>query len=151
MTHTVLDATDKKILSILQQDGRISNLELAERVGLSPTPCSRRVKNLEETGVIVGYHARINPVSLGHSVSVMVSLRLARQTPADIQNFLAVIEQLPEVTECLLVTGSADYLLRVRSANVESLRDFVLTRLKSIPAVSETTTMLILETVKSLE
>lgn len=151
MTSSTLDATDRKILAVLQAEGRISNLELAERVGLSPTPCSRRVKRLEETGFISGYGARIDPAALGHGISVMVNVRLSQQSPADIKAFLAAVHSLPEITECLLVTGNLDYVLKVRARDVEALKKFVLTKLKAIPSVSETTTMLILETVKSTE
>lgn len=151
MTNATLDTTDRKIISILQDEGRISNLDLAERVGLSPTPCSRRVKRLEDTGLIMGYGARINQAALGHGVSVLVSVRLSRQGPTDIEEFLTAIRNLSEVTECQLVAGNLDYVLKVRAADVEALKDFVLTKLKTIPCVSETTTMLILETVKMTE
>lgn len=144
-----LDAIDKKLLAILQREGRISNLDLAERVGLSATPCSRRVRRLEEQGVITGYGARVNPAALGQNVSVMVNVRLSRQTPADIEEFLAAVRRLPEITECMLVTGNLDYILKVSTRDVEALRNFVLKELKNIPSVSETTTMLVLDTVKS--
>lgn len=151
MTSVEMDTTDRKIVSVLQKEGRISNLDLAERVGLSPTPCARRVKRLEDTGLIIGYGARINHAALGHSVSVLVSVRLSRQSPPDIEEFLAAIRILPEVTECLLVAGSVDYILKVRAPDVDALKTFVLAKLKAISCVSETTTMLILETVKSTD
>ena len=149
MANIQLDATDRKILSILQSEGRISNLDLAERIGLSPTPCSRRVKRLEDKGVITGYGARVNDAALGHGVSVMISVRLAHQSPSDIDEFLTAIHKLPEITECWLVTGNLDYILKVRASDVDALKDFVLAKLKSISCVSETTTLLILENVKS--
>ena len=149
MTKPAIDGTDRRILSVLRNEGRISNLELAERVGLSPTPCSRRVKRLEEDGVIMGYGARINPTSMGQSVSVMVQVRLSQQTPADIEAFMSAVHRLPEITECLLVTGNLDYVLKVQTTDVEALRDFVLKELKAIPCVSETSTMLILDVAKS--
>lgn len=148
MTTPQFDFIDRKILAVLQADGRISNLELAEKVGLSPTPCSRRVKRLEESGVIIGYGAKINAAVLGETINVMVNVRLSRQSPADIQEFLSAVNRLPEITECLLVTGNLDYVLKVRTKDVEALRNFVLKELKDIPSVSETTTMLILESVK---
>lgn len=151
MTTHALDATDHRLIDVLQQEGRISNLDLAERVGLSPTPCSRRVRRLEQMGVITGYGARINRAAMGQGVSVMVNVRLSRQSPADIEQFCAAVLALPEITECLLVTGNLDYILKVRAADVEALRDFVLTQLKNIPCVSETSTMLILDTVKRTE
>lgn len=151
MTTLALDTIDHKILKVLQSEGRISNLDLAERVGLSPTPCSRRVKRLEETGVIKGYGARVDPAALEEQISVMITVRLSQQTPADIETFIAAVESLPEITECLLVTGNLDYVLRVRTRDVETLKEFVLAKLKAIPSLTETTTMLILETVKSAE
>lgn len=151
MANVELDAMDRRILSVLQSEGRISNLELAERVGLSPTPCGRRMKRLEDTGVIIGYGARINPVALGLGVSVIMTVRLTRQTPEDIAEFLATVHRQPEITECLLVAGNLDYVLRVRIRDVEALRDFILTKIKTIPCVSETSTMLILEASKSIE
>lgn len=151
MTTEVLDGTDRKIVSVLQAEGRISNLDLAERVGLSPTPCNRRVKRLEDVGVITGYGARVDQSALGIGVSVMVSVRLSEQGPSDIEEFLTAIHRLPEISECLLVAGNIDYVLKVRAVDVEALKDFVLEKLKTIPCVSETTTMLILETVKSTD
>ena len=151
MTTEVLDSTDRKIVSVLLAEGRISNLNLAERVGLSPTPCNRRVKRLEDIGVITGYGARINQSALGIGVSVMVNVRLSEQSPSDVEEFLAAIHKLPEISECLLVAGNLDYVLKVRAVDVEALKDFVLAKLKTIPCVSETTTMLILETVKSID
>jgi Lrp/AsnC family transcriptional regulator, leucine-responsive regulatory protein len=151
MANVELDAIDRRILSVLQSEGRISNLDLAERVGLSPTPCGRRVRRLEEIGVITGYGARINPAALGLGVSVIVTVRLARQTPNDIAEFLAAVHRQPEITECLLVTGNLDYVLRLRVRDVEALRDFILAKLKSIPCVAETATMLVLEASKSVE
>lgn len=151
LTKIELDAVDRSIVAILQQEGRISNLELAERIGLSPTPCSRRVKRLETNGIITGYTARVDPGALGHGISVMVNVRLSRQSPSDIEDFVSAVKNMPEITECLLVAGSLDYVLRVRTRDVEELKNFVLAKLKNIPSVSETTTLLILETAKSTE
>jgi Lrp/AsnC family transcriptional regulator, leucine-responsive regulatory protein len=151
MTSVELDAIDRRILSILRLEGRISNLELAERVGLSPTPCSRRLKRLEDTEVISGYGARINHAILGFGVSAVVTIRLGRQSPADINTFLLAVRSNSEITECLLVTGSLDYVLRIQVRDVEALKTFILTKLKTIECVSETTTMLILETPKSID
>lgn len=140
----VLDAFDRKILAALSENGRISTLELAEKVGLSPTPCSRRVKRLEETGVIQGYTAKISPAAFGLNICVMVSVRLAKQSPDAVREFLDAIEARPEITECLLVTGNIDYLLKVWVADIDALRHFIRDVLQSIPAVAETSTMVIL-------
>lgn len=148
MTNVNLDATDRKILSILERDGRISNLDLAAKIGLSPTPCSRRVRNLEQSGIISGYGAKVNLTAQNAGVKVIVSIRLSGQKPKDIDAFMCAINRIPAITECLLVTGNVDYLLTVQTETVEELRNFVLKELKNIPSVSETTTMLILGSVK---
>lgn len=144
-----LDAIDRKILAALVEDGRMSTLDLADRVGLSPTPCSRRLRRLEESGVIEGYTARINHAALGLNICVMVTIRLARHGPETAGQFLQAIQGRPEITECLLVTGNIDYLLRVWVRDVEALRDFIKDALQSIPAVAETSTMVILDMTKS--
>lgn len=150
MTKNAIDDIDMKILAVLKAEGRISNLDLAERIGLSATPCSRRVKRLEDSGIIDGYGARINAAAIGQGVSVLVNVRLSRQAPSDIDAFMAAIHRLPEITECLLVTGNVDYVLKVQTKDTAALRDFVLKELKTIPSVSETSTTLILDVVKSL-
>ena len=145
----LLDAIDRRILAILEKEGRISMLELAERVGLSPTPCGRRVKRLEDEGAILGYAARINPAALGQNIGVLVSVRLARHGREGAEQFLAAIAERPEVAECFLVTGSIDYMLRVWVADIDALGTFIRDVLQSIPAVAETTTMVILNQGKS--
>lgn len=144
-----LDRIDRKILAALQAQGRMSNLELADLVGLSPTPCGRRVKRLEDLGVIEGYAAQISPVSLGLSICVMVSVRLAKQTPDAASQFVEGIRGRREITECLLVTGNVDYVLRVWVKDIEALRLFITEALQSIPCVAETSTMVILEATRS--
>ncbi len=139
-----LDAIDRRIIAILGAEGRISTLDLADRVGLSPTPCSRRVKRLEDAGVILGYGARINPVALGLTISVLVTVRLARHGPEGNAQFLDAVAQRAEITECLLVTGSVDYVLRVWVSDIAALGSFIRDVLQSIPAVAETSTMVIL-------
>ena len=148
-TTETLDETDLQILNILQTEGRISNLELAKRISLSPTPCSRRLKRLEQSGVIKGYSARINHAMLGLGISALVTVRLSRQTPQDIEKFISSINKRPEITECLLIAGNLDYVLRVNVSDVTALRDFVLNGLKSIPFVNKTSTMLILDSLKT--
>lgn len=103
-----LDSIDHRILDVLRRDGRISMLDLADRVGLSPTPCGRRVKRMEEAGVITGYAAQIDR-ALGLNVCVLVSVRLARHGPGSTREFLSAVARHPEITECLLVTGNLDY------------------------------------------
>lgn len=140
-----LDSIDHRILDVLRRDGRISMLDLADRVGLSPTPCGRRVKRMEEAGVITGYVAQIDRRALGLQVCVLVSVRLARHGPEGTREFLSAVARHPEITECLLVTGNLDYMLRIWVRDIEALGVFIRDVLQSIPAVAETTTMVILK------
>ena len=140
-----LDSIDHRILAVLRRDGRVSMLDLADRVGLSPTPCGRRVKWMEEAGIITGYAAQIDPVALGLNVSVLVSVRLARHGTVGTEQFLTAISKHPEITECLLVTGNIDYVLRIWVRDIDALGTFIRDVLQSIPAVTETTTMVILK------
>jgi len=141
---TILDALDHKILRELRADARISTVDLAARVGLSPTPCARRVKRLEDSGVIQGYAARINPSAMGLAICVIVSVRLGKQGPEGAGEFLREVAKRPEITECLLVTGNIDYLLRVWVKDIAALRNFISNVLQSIPSVAETSTMVVL-------
>ncbi|MFC3182140.1 Lrp/AsnC family transcriptional regulator [Cypionkella sinensis] len=140
-----LDSMDHRILDVLRRDGRISMLDLADRVALSPTPCARRVKRMEEAGVITGYAAQIDRRALGLNVCVLVSVRLARHGPEGTREFLSAVARHPEITECLLVTGNLDYMLRIWVRDIEALGIFIRDVLQSIPAVAETTTMVILK------
>lgn len=141
---TILDALDHKILRELQADARISTVDLAARVGLSATPCARRVKRLEDSGVIQGYAAKINPSAMGLAICVVVSVRLGKQGPEGAGEFLREVAKRPEITECLLVTGNIDYLLRVWVKDIAALRNFISNVLQSIPSVAETSTMVVL-------
>jgi Lrp/AsnC family leucine-responsive transcriptional regulator len=143
--HARFDAIDLHILRELARDGRMSNLDIADKVGLSPTPCSRRIRQLEDDGVIEGYSARINPAAFGLRLCVMVSVRLARHASDSHEQFLTAIQDRPEITECLLVTGGNDYLLRVWVKDIDALREFITNALQGIPAVAETSTMLVLD------
>lgn len=141
----VLDSMDHRILDVLRREGRISVLELAERVGLSPTPCGRRVKRMEDAGVIKGYGARIDPAALGLTVSALCSVRLRHHGAEGTEHFLSVVARRPEITECLLVAGDVDYVLRIWARDLDALGTFIRDVLQSIPAVAETTTMVILK------
>ncbi|PSH03795.1 MAG: ArsR family transcriptional regulator [Acidobacteria bacterium] len=143
-----LDEIDCKILDVLQHEGRISTLDLAERVGLSPTPCARRVKRLEELGVIEGYVAVLNPKALGVGLNVFVNVRLRSSTRNAIETFEQAIKDMPEVVECYLVTGNYDYLLHLRLADVDMFKDFVRERLTNIASVGETLSSIALEQTK---
>jgi DNA-binding Lrp family transcriptional regulator len=134
----MLDAIDRRMLAVLQQDGRITNQELSEKVGLSPTPCLRRLKRLEESGVITGYAALVDAKAYGLPFSVFVSVRLSQQTQENIAEFEKAVEGWSEVGECYLMTGSQDYLLRVVTDGIEGYERFLkqkVTRLKCIQSV----------------
>ena len=133
-----LDSIDRKILDALQANGRLSNVELAERVGLSPSPCLRRVRLLEEAGVIKRYVALLNQDAVGLPVSVFISIKLERQHEEDLDRFEAEVSRYPEVLECYLMTGEADYLLRVVVPDLASYEQFLkrhLTRIDGIASI----------------
>ncbi|WP_413991722.1 Lrp/AsnC family transcriptional regulator [Labrys okinawensis] len=133
-----LDAIDHKILRLLQEDGRITVQALAERVGLSHSPCLRRVRQLEESGVIRGYVAVVEQKEVGLPVSVFISIKLERQVEEYLDRFDTAIVQWPEVLECYLMTGTRDYLLRVVCADLAAYERFIkdkLTRLDGIASI----------------
>ena len=131
-----LDAIDKRILRILAEDGRITWSDLAERVNLSMTPTIRRVRKLEEQGIIEGYTAKLNEDQLVGSISVFVSVTLERQTKAALAVFEREIGNSPNVTSCFLMTGGADYLLRVVVRDLDEFQRFVVDLLSRIPEVA---------------
>lgn len=133
-----LDNIDKKILLELQRDGRVSHQELSERVGLSATPCSRRIRKLEQSGVIKGYAAMVDEAQLGFGFSVFVSVRLDHQTDDRLQTFEDEILQLPEVADCWLMTGNRDYMLRIALADLSEFERFLtgtLTKIRGVIAI----------------
>ncbi|MGK0500264.1 MAG: Lrp/AsnC family leucine-responsive transcriptional regulator [Oceanicoccus sp.] len=132
-----LDRIDKHILQLMQSNGRISNLELAEQVGLSPTPCSRRVKRLEESGIIDRHVTLLNPEALGLNLTAMVSIAMDRHTPERFENFEAKVAAFPEVIECSIVTGqTADFLLKVVVSDMKHYEKFLLGELTGLEGVS---------------
>jgi len=133
----MLDNYDKHILDILQQEGRISNQELAERIGLSPSPCLRRVRALEEAGIIAGYRALLDAKALGLSLIAFISISMDRHTPERFENFEARIAAMPEVLECSLITGrDADYQLKVIVRDMDAFQELLLHKLTRIEGVS---------------
>lgn len=132
-----LDRFDCRILDILQRDARISNLELAEQVGLSPTPCARRVKRLEDSGLIRGYVALLDQTQLDLKLTVFVSISMDRHTPDRFEVFEREIGQFPEILSCSVVTGqAADYLLKVVVPDMDRYERFLLGKLTRIPGVT---------------
>lgn len=132
-----LDRTDRRILQQMQSNGRISNLELADAVGLSPTPCSRRVKRLEESGLIEGHVTLLNQSKLGLKLTAIIGISMDRHTPDRFESFEARVREFAEVIECDVVTGqAADYLLRVVVPDMEYYEKFLLGRLTRIEGVT---------------
>ena len=148
LRYVVLDAIDRRILGALQDDARIANNELAARVGLSPAPCLRRVRALEETGVIRRHVSLVDPGAVGLPVSVFVSISLERQVEEALKRFERAVLTRPEVMECYLMTGDADYLLRVVCADLAAYERFVLEHLAKAPGVSSIRSSFALKQVK---
>ncbi len=132
-----LDRTDRRILDALQHDARITNQELADSVGLTPSPCLRRVKQLEEAGLIVGHVTLLDPEKLDLTLMALVHVSMDKHIPERFANFEATIKQCPEVQECLLITGQAsDYQLKVVTRNMDTYQQFLLGKLTQIEGVS---------------
>ena len=144
----VLDRVDLRILDVLQADGRISNLKLAESVALSPTAVLARVQRLTREGFILGYGARLAPQKLGAGMLVFVEVLLDRTTPHVFDAFKAAVQVHPQILECHMVAGGFDYLLKTRMADMQAYRDFAGTVLWQLPGVRETRTYAVMEEVK---
>ena len=144
-----LDAADLRILRILQQDGRITNQELARQAGLSPASCFDRVKRLRERGIILGYTALLDPHQLGSALMIFVEVLLDRTTDDVFSAFAEHVRKVPQVLECHMVAGGFDYLLKVRVADMTAYRAFLGNILAAMPGVRETRTYAVLEEVKS--
>lgn len=138
MPKISLTALDRRILKILQEDGRITNAALAERVGLSPSPCLRRVRLLEEAGIIRRYVTLLDPDALGLGVAAFVEIRLGPKNTTTAAAFEAAIKKYSEIMECHIMTGEYDYLLRIVVPDIPSLRAFVMNQLLSVPGVEAT-------------
>ncbi|GAB3344083.1 MULTISPECIES: Lrp/AsnC family transcriptional regulator [Chromohalobacter] len=132
-----LDRYDRQILDILQRHGRINNQELAERIGLSPSPCLRRVRALEDSGLITGYRALVDAKRLGHSLTALLHISMDRHTPERFANFEAKVAALPQVQECLLITGQeADYQLKVVVHDMDDYQNLLLNQITRIEGVT---------------
>lgn len=143
-----LDRYDQHILEILQQDGRISNQDLADRIGLSPSPCLRRVRTLEESGLITGYRALLDAKKLGLSLMALIGISMDQHTPERFANLEAAIDQIPEVLECLLITGQqSDYQLKVVVSDMDAYQDLLLNKITRIQGVTGVHTSFVLRKV----
>ncbi|WP_441243019.1 Lrp/AsnC ligand binding domain-containing protein [Tardiphaga sp. 768_D3_N2_1] len=143
-----IDKIDRKILAVLQADGRIANVELAEKVGLSPTSIGERLKRLQRDGYIEGYGARLNPQMLGLGLLVFVEVLLDKTTPDVFERFARAVRLAPEVLECHMVAGGFDYLVKARVADMSAYRRFLGERLLALPGVRESRTYAVMEEVK---
>ncbi len=145
-----LDETDKAILALLQEDGRMTNIELATSVGLTAPPCLRRVKALEQQGVIRAYHAELDPAALGYSITVFAMVSLKSQAEADLRAFESHVFALPEVRECHMLNGEIDFMLKVVARDLQSFQSFLTAHLTSAPNVASVKTSLTIRTSKNL-
>jgi Lrp/AsnC family leucine-responsive transcriptional regulator len=143
-----IDRIDRKILATLQSDGRIANVDLAERIGLSPTSIGERLKRLQRDGFVEGYGARLNPHLLGFGLLVFVEVLLDKTTPDVFARFADAVRRAPEVLECHMVAGGFDYLVKTRVADMAAYRRFLGDTLLALPGVRETRTYAVMEEVK---
>jgi Lrp/AsnC family leucine-responsive transcriptional regulator len=148
MKKIKLDATDRKILTLLQQNSNITNAQLAKEIGLSPAPTLERVKKLEDNRVIRSYHASINPAAVGLGVSTFVMCSLKGHNKENIEKFVKAIENIDEVIECHHITGAGDFILKIVSADIASYQQLILEKVSNIEVVDSLQTMVILSTFK---
>jgi len=149
MVATTIDELDRSILAILQEEGRITNVELASRVGLTAPPCLRRMRALEESGVIKGYHAELDPGALGYGIMVFALVSLRSQAEADLRAFESHVAELPEVRECHMLNGEIDFILKIVAHDLQSFQNFLTSRLTPAPNVASVKTSLTIRTSKT--
>lgn len=140
-----IDAKDRQILILLQQNAKISNVKLAEEIGLTPPATLERVKKLEESGLIAGYYARLDADKLGYKVPVLIAVTLMKHQKQSIQSFVEFLQATPEVTNYFHVTGAYDYLLQVNMKDINDLQNFLINKLTGMKGISKAETFLIME------
>ena len=143
-----LDRIDRQLLAELQNEGRVTNVDLAKRVGLTAPPCLRRVRTLEEEGVIRGYHADLDPSKLGFAITVFAMVSLRSQAEEDLRAFENHIKALPEVRECHMLNGEIDFILKIVSRDLQSFQEFLTSKLTPAPNVASVKTSLTIRTAK---
>jgi len=143
-----LDLTDRKILTELQADGRISNTELSRKVGLSESPCLRRVRKLEEDGVITGYSTLLDRRKLGLEIVAYVQVNLDQRSEADTSAFVQAVRKAPWIVECVAISGTHDYLLKVAARNIDHFGELTMKKLLRFPGVTDVTSNLVLASIK---
>jgi len=151
MADITLDAFDERLLRLLQEDARLSHVALSERVHLSPSQCARRLQRLEQAGVVEGYAVRLDERRMGFGVTALVNVSLERHGESPAATLHAALEELPEVVECLLTTGDADYQLRVVVPDLERFSDFIVRKLMRIPGITGIRSSIVLEQVKTFK
>lgn len=145
-----LDQIDKHLLAQLQDEGRITNVELAQRVGLTAPPCLRRVRSLEDEGVIRGYHADLDASKLGYTITVFALVSLKSQAEESLRQFEDHMNTLPEVRECHMLNGEIDFILKIVSQDLQSFQEFLTSKLTPVPNVASVKTSLTIRTAKQL-
>jgi DNA-binding Lrp family transcriptional regulator len=150
MSATDLDAVDRVILDTLQAEGRVTNVDLAARAGLTAPPCLRRVRALEERGVIRGYHAQLDPEALGYGLMVFALVSLKSQAEDDLRAFEAHIADIPEVRECHMLNGEIDFILKIVAHDLPSFQALLTSKLTTAPNVASVKTSLTIRTAKDL-
>ncbi len=143
-----LDRIDIKILELLQQNARISNIELAQEVGLSPSPCSRRLRMIEDAGLVKDYVTLLDRVAIGLELTAFVEVALGHKNAKTIAAFQKAVLELPEIMECHVMTGESDYMLRIAAKDIESFRSLVMNKILAMPGVDRTRTNISLGEVK---
>lgn len=143
-----LDRIDRQILALLQDNGRMTNVDLAELVGLTAPPCLRRVRALEESGAIRGYHAELDPLSLGYGITVFALVSLRSQAEADLAAFEAHVATIPQVRECHMLNGEIDFILKIVATDLKSFQEILTTHLTPAPNVASVKTSLTIRTSK---
>lgn len=148
ISHQGLDRTDERILRVLEKQARISYVELAREVNLTPTPCIARVRRLEREGIIEGYKTMVNAERLGMALTVFIETKLDHTTPDALERFQNTVLELDELTECYLIAGDYDYLLKVQIANIAAYRRFISEALPRLPDVQQTCSYIVVEQLK---
>jgi len=143
-----MDRIDLKILTELQADARLSVVELSRRVGLTKTPCAERVRRLERSGVIRGYHAELDPHAMGIAHIVLVQVLLSSTTESDLRRFNEAVQRVPEIESCHMIAGDFDYLLKVRTRDIHQYRRVMGEQISGLPSVKQTHTYVVMEVVK---
>lgn len=147
---TNLDDIDRRLLAELQDEGRVTNVELANRVGLTAPPCLRRVRSLEEAGIIKGYHAELDGSKLGFTITVFALVSLKSQAEESLRQFEEHMRTLPEVRECHMLNGEIDFIIKIVSRDLQSFQEFLTSKLTPAPNVASVKTSLTIRTAKEL-